>query len=129
MPFNCIFCTRYNQYCSSANFITNPLRAPYKTYISCRVSFFSFFFLLTTFLTLNIGENKGTRTVPPIRYCFRCCFYRYFSLYFPSPYTDRINLAATAYINPIATCYGPPYHRVARLWSYYHPPYYGAARS
>ena len=76
------------------------------------------------------------------RYCFRRCF---------SPYTARINLAATTrinsattpYINLAATYYSPPYYgpvryrayyygspyyRAARLWSYYYLPY-RAARS
>jgi len=59
--------------------------------------------------------------------CFRRCL---------SPYTARINPAATTYINPAATIrinpaatsYGPPYCGAARPWSY-GPPYYGAARS
>ena len=68
------------------------------------------------------------------RYYFRCYFCRCFS-----PYTTRINLAATArtnlaatiYINLAATYYLLPYRGAAkssRSWSY-RPPYYGAARS
>ena len=60
--------------------------------------------------------------------CFRCCFRYYLYCRF-SPYTARIDLAATAYINLAATYYGPPYCGAARLWSYYYgPPCYGAAK-
>jgi hypothetical protein len=66
-------------------------------------------------------------------YCFRRCFRRSFS-----PYTARVNLAATVHINLAATtridlavtCYSPPYYRPVRYQaSYYGPPYCGAARS
>ena len=103
MPSNYIFYTAYRQYRSSTNFIINYLRALYKTYNSYRVSPFYSLFLLTTFLTLYIGEKK--RTVPltalsgpsiayKLTYSYYC-FCRYFS-----PYTTNINLAATYYSLP-----------------------------
>ena len=112
----------------------------------------------TTFLTLYIGEKKGTVPLTAFsgpsaayrpnysRYYFRYYFRRRFFLYFPPPYTARIDLAAAAYINPAATAYidpaataridpattyyRPPYRGAARSWPYYYrPPYYEAARS
>jgi len=148
MPPNRIFYTAYRQYRSSADFILNPLRAPYKTCNSYRVNSFYSFFTYCLSNSIYIGEKKGTVPIttfsgPSVaynlncsrycfryyfRYCFRCCFRRYFRRCL-SPYTARINPAATTSINLVATFYGPPYCEVARLWSYYRPPYYGAARS
>jgi hypothetical protein len=134
MPSNCIFCNAYKQYRSSTNFIINYYRAPYKTYNSYRVNSFFSLFLLTTFLTLYIGEKKETVLTTTFsgpsaayklnysRYYFRRYFRCCFSLYFLPPYTARINLATTYY--------SPPYYGAARLWSYcYYPPYYRVARS
>jgi hypothetical protein len=62
-------------------------------------------------------------------YCFRRCFSPYTTRIDPAA-TARINLAATTCINPAATYYSPPYRGAARLWSYYYSPlYYRAARS
>ena len=135
MPPNCIFCTACRQYYTPTNFITNRFRALYKTYNSYRVN--TFYSLLLTTL-LYIGEKKGTVLTTSFsgpsaaykpnysRRYLRCRF----SLYFPLPYTARINPATTARINLATTYYSPPYRGAARLWSYYyHPPYYGAARS
>jgi hypothetical protein len=142
MPPNCIFCTVYRQHYSSTNFITNCLGAPYKTYNSYRVNTF-YFSLLTTLLTLYIGEKKGTVLMTTFsepstaykptysRYClhyFRRCLRYHFSLYFPPPYTARIGPATTACINSATTYYSPPYRGAARSWSYYYLPY-RAARS
>jgi len=114
MPSNCIFCNSYKQYHSSAEFIMNRHRAPYKTYKSYKVYPLFYSFLITAFLTLYIGEKKGmvlttfngpsTAYKPNysyrcFRYCFRCCF----SLYFLPLYTARTNPAVTTSINPAAT--------------------------
>jgi hypothetical protein len=135
MPSNRSFCTAYKQYCFPTNFITNRLRAPYKTCKFYKVN--PLFTFLTYYLSnsIYIGEKRYTVPItfsgPPAayklnysRYCFRYYFRRCFF-----PYTARINLAATIYINPAATYYCPPYCRAARSWFYYYPPYYGAARS
>ena len=42
-------------------------------------------------------------------YYFHRCFYYYFS-----PYTTRIDLAATTYINLATTYYSPPHYRPVR---------------
>ena len=105
-------------------------------YLTEFIFFFSFIYYLSN---LYIEEKKKSGSAPYCRYfcyCFRCSHYC-FSLYFPPPYTARINLATTthinsaiaAYINPAATYYSPPYRRAARLWPYYYySPYYRAAR-
>ena len=77
-------------------------------------------FLLITFLTLYIGEKKGTVLTTIFsgpfaayklnysRYCGRYCLRRCYWFYY----------------------YRPPYRGAARSWPYYHHPlYYGAARS
>jgi hypothetical protein len=56
------------------------------------------------------------------RYYSRYYLRRCFSLYFPPPYTARIDPAATAYINPAATA------RIHLAATYYSLPYRGAAR-
>ena len=62
--------------------------------------------------------------------CYRYCFYYYYCRRRLSPYTARIDLAATPYINLAATYYRPPYCAAARSWPYYYrPPYYRVARS
>jgi len=128
MPSDCIFCTTYKQYYSSTDFVTNHLRAPYKTCKSYKVIlFFPSFYDLSN--SIYIGEKKGpvltifggpsaAYKLTYFRYyfrcyfccCFRCyfrrCFYCYFSLYFLPPYTACINLATP----------------------YYSPPYYGPVR-
>ena len=145
MPSDCIFCSGCKQYRPSADFILNRQRAPYKTCKSCRVNPF-ILFILTIFLTLYIGEKKGT--VPTAtssgpfaaykpnysRYCFRYYFCRR-----PSSYTARINPAAAAYIDSAATAYvdsaaaayvnpaATAYIDLAA--TYYRPPYRRAARS
>jgi len=134
MPSNCLLCTSCKHYRSSTNFITNRYRALYKTYKSYKVN--PFFTLLIYCLSnsIYIGEKKGmvlmifsrpSAAYKPAysRYYFRRCLHRCFS-----PYTARIDLA-TAYTNPAATCYGPPYYGLIRYWAYYYsPPYCGAAR-
>ena len=99
---------------------------------------------------LIITFNRPSAAYKPN--CSRYCFCYYFRHYF-SPYTTCINLAATPHINlatttcinpaatthinlAVTTCinlaityYSPPYCKATKLWSYYHLPYYGAARS
>jgi len=141
MPSNHMFCNSYKQYYSFTKFTTNRNRAPYKTCKSYKVNSLFYSFLITAFLTLYIGEEKGivlitfngpsTAHKPNYSYhCFRYCFRRYFFLYFPPPYTACINLAATTsinlattayinsaattHINPAATRCSPPYYRLVR---------------
>ena len=89
-------------------------------------------FLLTTFLTLYIGEKKRTVPLtafsgPSIAYkpnysrrclcrCLCRCLRRYLFFYFPPPYTAHINLATT--------CYSPPYYGPVEYWAYYYGPLY-----
>jgi len=123
MPSNYIFCNSYKQYYFSTKFTTNHYRALYKTYKFYKVNSLFYSFLITTFLILYIGEKKGIvpttfnrlSTAYKLNYsyrCFRYCFHYYLFLYFPPPYTARINLAATARINPATTCCSLPYYRL-----------------
>jgi len=118
MPSDCIFCNSYKQYSSFTKFTINCYGAPYKTCKSYKVNSLFYFFLITAFLTLYIGEEKGMvlttfngpSTAYKLNYSYRCFryYFRYyfrccFSFYFPSPYTARINPAATTSINLATT--------------------------
>jgi hypothetical protein len=69
--------------------------------------------VLTTTFSGPSAAYKPTYSHHYLR-CFRRCLRYRFSLYFPPPYTARIGLAATAYINLAITYYGPPYRGAAR---------------
>ena len=56
MPSNYIFYTACKQYRPSTNFITNRLRAPYKTYNSYRIN--TFYSLFTYYPSNSIYRRK-----------------------------------------------------------------------